>query len=50
MLDAADGHIMDKKFNSPVIVISSETISGAPINQRFVVVGYEDWLLSTLNE
>ena len=42
MLNAADGRINDKKINSPVIVISSETISGAPINQRFVVVGYED--------
>lgn len=42
MLNAADGRINDKKINSPVIVISSETISGAPIKQRFVVVGFED--------
>ena len=41
-VSAADGQIGDKKINSPVIVISSETISGAPIKQRFVVVGYED--------
>ena len=42
MLNAADGRINDKKINSPVIVISSEIISGSPIKQRFVVVGFED--------